>query len=693
MSTTPGIHFPHVDGLRAVAVLAVLVFHLNPRWLPGGFVGVDVFFVISGFVVTSAMARHVAETPFHFLGGFYARRLVRIIPALLAMLSITALLSTLVIPRYWLTSIGDGIATDAFFGISNIRLQATQESYYSARLGFIPYVHTWSLGVEEQFYLISPLLLLAVFRWMRVGGPRDRWRIWPAALLLIPTAMSLRFQVTSQSTQPLTAFFSVGSRFWELAVGALLAIAFIFRTDSAPTISRPLRTGAIITGLLALVGMVASFVVLDEDGFPWPTVLAPVICTLMFIAATSLLHLGQSPGVVLLPTSLAPVVAIGRRSYSLYLWHWPVIVMMRWTIGIEGFWRKAVAVALSFAFAELSFRLVEPVFRRSSTLRGWPNWKKNFGILCLLPIGATAVTTLTEQSDKLSLTMVSRHPDKWTASTFEAGTGATRNCVVAIKNNDWSVVHQPTCASIQPLQERTLFVVGDSHAAHYNAALEQISAESGLTIHVVYSPGCPYVDLLTTSSCVAENDRIRSKVLASAQAGDVVFLSSLRSKRISELWADRWTPEREEAAKREMSSLQEPQKRSQLIGEAQEWIRPFTDRNVRVLINLPLPVFRAPAIRCSDWFNRLNNVCAGGLSIERETIETLRSPVVEMIQDLEANNSRISSWDPLPEICPTAHCESMLGTSPLFIDGDHLGIKGNELVLPSLRSKLVEQFR
>lgn len=146
------MYIPAIDGIRAIAVLAVMVYHLNASWLPGGFAGVDVFFVISGYVVARSLAGRTNEPFGRFLLGFYSRRIRRIVPALLVCLLATTMLTILFIPESWLSSTTSQVGLYAFFGLSNFALVWFQDDYFSPRAEFNPFVHTWSLGVEEQFY-------------------------------------------------------------------------------------------------------------------------------------------------------------------------------------------------------------------------------------------------------------------------------------------------------------------------------------------------------------------------------------------------------------------------------------------------------------------------------------------------------------------------------------------------------------
>ena len=208
---------PHIDGLRAIAVLAVILFHLDPAWLPGGFTGVDVFFVISGFVVSASVHRLPPLSLGQSMLRFYARRIRRIAPALLACLLLTAVASVLFIPESWLSEASDKTGLMAFFGFSNWVLAAIGNDYFAPKAEFNPYTHTWSLGVEEQFYLLFPLLFLA---WAR--GVRGRWislglfALVSAASLLHAAVLGLR------EAPPSWAFYATSTRLWQLGVGVLL---------------------------------------------------------------------------------------------------------------------------------------------------------------------------------------------------------------------------------------------------------------------------------------------------------------------------------------------------------------------------------------------------------------------------------------------------------------------------------------
>ena len=213
-------YFPFIDGLRAIAIAAVLAYHLDPRWMPGGFAGVDMFFVISGFVVSASVADFETRDAWAFAARFYARRVRRILPALLFCLVCVALLCVLFVPPAWLNEGSARTGLFAMFGLANFELAGSGNDYFSPRVDFNPYTHTWSLGVEEQFYLLFPLLFLL---WLRGG----RWRKASLAVFVVAGLASLGLAAWWHARgDQLRAFYLLPSRFWQLAAGVLLYQAF-----------------------------------------------------------------------------------------------------------------------------------------------------------------------------------------------------------------------------------------------------------------------------------------------------------------------------------------------------------------------------------------------------------------------------------------------------------------------------------
>ncbi len=328
------VHLPHIDGLRALAVLAVVFFHAFPEALPGGFVGVDIFFVISGYLITGILWRSLQDGSFS-VAGFYARRVRRIFPALLLVMVATLTFGWLVLLPEELSQLGRHAAGGAGFASNFLLWQET--GYFDNSADSKPFLHLWSLGVEEQFYLAWPLLLWFLARWRKAFLPVT------AALALA----SFAYSVTAAVHAPEAAFYSPLSRFWELAAGGLVA----YWHFSSP----PRRAPAPVWTLAALAAIVTGFEMIGKNSlFPGYWALLPVGGTAVLLAA--------GPGATLNASlfRLTPMTWFGRISYPLYLWHWPLLafahILQGGKVADTVLW---AALALSLVLAWLTCELVE----------------------------------------------------------------------------------------------------------------------------------------------------------------------------------------------------------------------------------------------------------------------------------------------------------------------------------------------
>jgi peptidoglycan/LPS O-acetylase OafA/YrhL len=322
---------PDLEGLRAVAVGLVLLYHAGIPGFPGGYVGVDVFFVLSGFLITGLLIRELRRSGRISLPAFYARRARRLLPAAALTLLVTVVASALVLPPL---QVGDVAADTVAAGLyaSNIRFALQATDYLASELAPSPVLHFWSLGVEEQFYLVWPALLAIVAGPAMAAGRVDAGirRIGIALAVLGAVSLALGIWLTGVA-QP-WAFFSLPSRAWELAMGGLLALPVAARI--LPSAVAPL------VGWLGVVLVTASGIVLSEGtAFPGTAALLPTVGAAFVIAA----GLGQGAGGTTRPSipgptillSLAPMRYLGRISYSLYLWHWPILVLPATVAGGE----------------------------------------------------------------------------------------------------------------------------------------------------------------------------------------------------------------------------------------------------------------------------------------------------------------------------------------------------------------------
>ncbi|TDV36243.1 peptidoglycan/LPS O-acetylase OafA/YrhL [Paraburkholderia caballeronis] len=678
-ATAPALHRPvharYIDGLRAVAVLAVIVYHLQPGWLPGGFAGVDVFFVISGFVVAASVDDAGSMRLSRFALYFYARRVQRIAPALIVCLVATAIVSALFIPAAWLSDTNARTGTFAFFGLSNLILAHTGNDYFSPRVEFNPYMHTWSLGVEEQFYLLFPLLFC-----LWVGRtPRRRLSV---GLFAAGLAASLLCAAWLGARNPTFAFYLIFGRFWELAAGVLLYQALSLAGRPLGRDDRPatfLSTLGLVASL-ALLG--AGFAVLRPAWFPFPGALAPVAGT---VGALYWLH-GRAPRALAHRLMISrAAVFVGAISYSLYLWHWPVFVLLRWTTGLDSADERLVALATTFALAWASWIFVENPVRRSAMLK---RMRREFVVglgFGAVAAGALVAFGIDAEQPRLSLSVVEQHADDWYAyRPLTVAYGGCRESWDTRQLNGGLVwIYSRKGCALPPRHPGRVFVIGDSHAMAYNMMLRELALTTGVRVVAYNNGGCPFVGLLPRERqdavrCKPYNDAAIATIIADARAGDVVFMPSLRLPRFSDEFA------RYDDALARMQMFGPAAIDSRRAGErdALPMLRALAAKGAHVVLEAPTPVFRSQPFRCADWFDRGNPICTSGDRISRAELDAFRAPVLASYARLVREVPSVSVWDPLPVLCPGAVCSAHAGGEPLFFDGDHLSAYANRLLFP-----------
>jgi peptidoglycan/LPS O-acetylase OafA/YrhL len=332
---------PDIDGLRAVAVLSVVAYHLNFRFITGGYVGVDIFFVISGFLITSILQRQMEGSRFS-LGNFYERRVRRIAPALTAVLLVTTIAAWFFLLPLQLEDYARSLAAAAL-SVSNI-LFWRQAGYFATPSEMKPLLHTWSLAVEEQFYLFFPLLLLTIHRYFK------RYLKQTIAAIALLSLLDSAYSVLHD---PNRTFFLIDTRAWELLIGSLLAL------DVFPAIPASLRN--LSSGLGLSMILLADVLFRPATLFPGPTALLPCIGAALIIAAGR-----EGATLVGKVLSLRPVVFVGLISYSLYLWHWPLLIFYKLGIipgAIFGGHVNSSLLLDMLIVASLSWQFIEKPFR------------------------------------------------------------------------------------------------------------------------------------------------------------------------------------------------------------------------------------------------------------------------------------------------------------------------------------------
>lgn len=451
---------PDIDGLRALAILPILLLHCGVTKLRGGFVGVDIFFVISGFLITAIVVRDIAEERFS-IARFYRHRIVRILPALLVMMTVTLALGCVLLLPNQLRDLGRSAAATSVFG-SNFYFYLTSD-YFAAASDAKPLVHTWSLAVEEQFYLLYPVML-----WSLRGLSRQRLAQVIAGLALASFAIGGWLA----TTYPSAAFFLLPARIWELSLGALVALGAV------PIIAN--RSIRAVLCVLAIAVIAASCIAISSGWrFPVPFALPPAIA-----AAVLLAYGGEGPTARLL--GAWPLRAIGLISYSAYLWHRPIIAFYQIRHGSTLAPAETVGLlCASLGAAWLSFALIErPASRR---------WRSGSGLVphavAVVLLAALAITGLTIAARADDIRPLS--PRQALAASYlgwdstEAGKRqfSTDRCFVLPTGHGFS----PDCLLLSATKPN-IALFGDSHGAHFSQALHTLLP--GANIIQVTAAGC-----------------------------------------------------------------------------------------------------------------------------------------------------------------------------------------------------------
>lgn len=449
---------PDIDGLRALAVLPVVLFHMGIPGFSGGFIGVDVFFVISGYLITGIIARELQLGKFSIM-EFYRRRAVRIFPALFVMLAVSTVLAAWTLLPSELIRYGKSLAATAGFA-SNFVFYA-ESGYFEPDGHTKALLHTWSLAVEEQFYLFWPLILAGLHA---RAASAVRW------ISLAITAASFAFAVWLLKSDPTAAFFLIPTRAWELMIGALIAVM-----PALPTLPRWTREVLAGGGIIAILFGVKTYNA--GYAFPGPAALLPCLAAAAIIVAGGA---GNSLGARLL--SWRPVVFVGKISFSLYLWHWPVIVFTQVGLLRDQSWPiRAAELAASFALAYLSWRYIETPTRLGAVR--WPTRRILGGAAVAMALSAGAGTAIIANQG-----LQDRYtPHQLVLASYEAYDGDHRyrggSCFV-IGDQRYDATQ---CLARQP-QTPAVLLLGDSHAAHLWPGLHAVG--TGLDILQATHTGC-----------------------------------------------------------------------------------------------------------------------------------------------------------------------------------------------------------
>lgn len=641
-----------VEGLRAVAILLVVACHAKVPWLAGGFVGVDVFYVLSGYLITGLLVQEVATTGDLRFANFYGRRLRRLLPALLLMLAVTAVLARLLSPPAGMSGQATAAAGAALW-LSNFHFAFWNLGYFQPEAESNLFLHTWSLGVEEQFYVAWPLLVvLAMGAWKGAKHPPNPARLkWLFGGIFV---LSLALSLYWTRHAPHLAFYMMPSRAWQFALGALVFLLVGspgFRLHAGIARSRWAQPA----GWVGL-GMVLVTALLIDGGVPYPGswAMAPTFGAALVLAAGA----GPAPAGVARVLSLRPLQSLGRVSYAWYLWHWPILLLgeqLPWLHNDRG---RLALVASSLLVAMASYHWFETPVRRARWLLARPRIAVSAGVVVIALAAAVAMGWNGAARKRMHDPAL---------QPFEAA----RNDAPMIYRmgcDDWyHSARVRVCEFGDPHARHTAVALGDSVALQWFPAYREIFTRPGWRLLVITKSACPMVD--------------------------APFLYTRIGRDYTECgeWRD--------AALRKLAVLH-----PEVVVLGSEFTYPFTQRQwvagtravlarvtanagrVYLMRSTPTLPFNGPD--CSEPRSHLYDVLAGAARCSAPIHDARFDAVDRWIHEAAAPFDNVRLIDLTPSVCPDHECRAERHGRVVFRDTQHLTAGFARSLAPALAAAL-----
>ena len=632
---------PEIDGLRALAVVSVLIFHLNPVWLSGGFIGVDIFFVISGFLITNIIRTKLLKNEFSF-SEFYARRAKRIFPALFIVLIISSLFAYISLPPEEFKSFFKDLRY-VLLQFGNVHF-SNDLDYFSQGLAASPLLHTWSLGVEEQFYLLWPLLLFISFKWL---SPALRAPVFLACLI-----GSIALSEALLTIDAKQAYYMVYSRGWELLLGGILVFGKL------PEITR--KRTADITSVLTLGIIVGCLLIYSESDFPGLKALLPVAATALFIhSATHYKGIGHQL------LCIKPALTIGLYSYSLYLWHWPLIAFTK-TLTENALTLQAIVIItlVCFVLAGLTYRFIEQPFLKTTA-----NTRKVLiSSFCFIVFGVVASNTLKH---------FDYHPSR-SAYAYDLNESLAINTQALCKKD-----FKATCTPYAD-GRYDLLLAGDSHGAHYAPLILHWAKRYNYRVKIITQGGCPtWLRENTVRESTVRESTVREKTVREARDSDTCLAKK-----------QAFTTVLSKIKRRVFLAIKADQLASD-YGVTQDYpfnglINPALEgQSVTLLLQVPL-LNQNPNSCLFKQNSRLNALINFKNKHEKSCIDTLKSQNMSGSNLLLEQLAREQKWQTYTPEPLNTHFVNDAGKL-LYKDSNHLNIYGNLFLLEHFISRVKPQ--
>jgi peptidoglycan/LPS O-acetylase OafA/YrhL len=651
-------HRPDIDGLRAVAIVSVLLFHLRIGPFGGGYVGVDVFFVISGYLIASIIHADLKRGQFS-IAAFYERRIRRIFPALGVLLAVNLTVAPLILDKIDLRSFAKS-AVAALLFVSNMHF-AGEIGYFDTPAEIKPLLHTWSLGVEEQWYLLFPLLLAFVHR--RAGVRSFLW-LAPLALISILAGYLLAHRY------PQIAFFLMPTRAWQLLMGAILALATL-----SPPRQRVRREVLSLTGMAAIVVSVLD----DSSSAVFPGINTVLPC----VGAVLLLHSGTGgTSTIGLLLSARPVVFTGLISYSLYLWHWPIIVYRRYLWpGETSPLDTALMIALAAVLAAASWRWIEQPFRRREIVKARSSVFRFFVVTSVV-LGVAGSALYVDAKRQLNWLDQALRDDAAEKQKLRLGKCDLTESERASFGN--------LCASFgDPGARKRMVVWGDSHAGAWLPALAKVAQENGYSAILISVPGCPPVigvrrlDGFGNANCA--DGRLSSAILAyikRLRPETTVLVARWQLYTHGLMWKGRLQPATHFLSGEDSASKTADESRGVLQSKLRSTLaelKPATN----VVIIRSVPELPDTAFSLYERGPREGK----HVGATRQAHDAAQAFANTLISRLESDGLA-RAFDPANVLCPQAECLYADGGIFYYFDESHITYAANMLFIDQLKRLL-----
>ncbi len=656
-----------IDGLRAIAVLAVIAFHVGIPGLSGGFVGVDIFFVISGYLITGLLWRELHDKGRIDFGSFFARRCRRLMPAMMVVIVVTLLAAYFVLLPDAQNRLGREVRSVVTLS-ANHHFFTHAFDYFDAETDLRPMLHTWSLAVEEQFYLLWPFLLWGVFRLVPQGSQRRRQRAVLLLLLLVSFGLCVAMSWRSQPW----AFYLMPARAWEFAAGGLLALAPPRR------VSRHIAAAAAFAGLGLMLGSILYF---DEKMlFPGYMAVLPVAGAVLFLLGGQLDV--QNPVSAFMSRKLW--TSLGLLSYGWYLWHWPLLALGRaWDLGARNLPRDfLLGAVLSLLLAWLSLKFVETPVRE----RRWP-WSQSDRLSLRM---ALLVTVSLWLGGTVSMYLPKAHPWGPQKEALHAKLDRVSLSGCMEQQGGTPISSIPAC-SVGQGDLPNLLLWGDSHADHLLPSITEEVKNYRIKILVRVAHGCPPFDDAVSYKngeyrihC-SEHAKSIWKELGQPSISKVsgVIVNAFWMSYIPRLYAGRQVfstlvPTKIYDFSQSSPLIDRNMALDTMRNALTEMAERLREKGLRLVLVAPEPVMPWPVPECVA--RRGEQSC----NLPREEVEKQRKDVLQIMQSLAQRFDNVRIWDPLAAFCDAKLCYGSRNGQVLYRDTNHLTATFARSLAPSL---------